>query len=201
MGHRYGDSVRVVVLSLDPGGREGKHDAKKRTLEAIQFEQGKEQPDGFHKGRHWYRTYETVSALLSHFEDAALTPGDIVGRFAHVNAAKCTQNLENRKQAPAHMFDNCRGYLEHELEILAPDVVITQGKKAAEVVASWAGGSRRRHVVRIRDHTFYWLELVHPTAHAPARGEPQPYRKEMKTWPRRFAAAKRWLDDQPSRIS
>jgi hypothetical protein len=71
VGHRYGDSVRVVVLSLDPGGREGKHEAKKRTLEAIRIEQGKEQPEGFHKGRHWYRTYETVSALLSRFEDVA----------------------------------------------------------------------------------------------------------------------------------
>jgi uracil-DNA glycosylase len=140
------------------------------------------------KGRHWYRTHETVAALLSHFGNS-LSPEDVSSRFAHVNAAKCTQNLPNKKQAPAHMFRNCRPYLEGELTILAPHVIITQGKKAAKPLEPWKRDGRS-NVIEVGGRLAYWLELVHPTARGGV------HLQERKKWPQRFARARRWVESQ-----
>ncbi len=141
-----------------------------------------------HKGRHWYRTHETVATLLSYFGNS-VSPEDASQRFAHVNAAKCTQNLPKKKEAPAHMFRNCRPYLEGELIILAPHVVITQGKKAAKPLERWRP-SDGSSVIEIGGRASYWLELVHPTAWGGA------YVREREEWPRLFAEAQKWIESQ-----
>jgi diadenosine tetraphosphate (Ap4A) HIT family hydrolase len=187
VGPRYDEGTRVLVLSLDPG--QGLTKAADRTLEALVRQHTNDDPEELHKHKHWYRTYETVAAVLSRLTGQEHGPRDVVGRFAHVNAAKCSHNLPNKKQAPGRLFKNCRGYLEHEIALLAPDIIITQGKRAAAVVEPWRKDSRSR-VTQIGDHDAYWLELTHPTAWGGAYGE------EKKTWPRRFARARRWLEKE-----
>lgn len=186
VGSRYGDPIRVVVLSLDPGS--GWTDPTDRTFEGVAARVAEIDPDRLPKHKHWYRTHETVAAVLSYFSDERLAPRDAAGRFAHVNAAKCSHNLPNKMQAPKHLFKNCRRFLEEELAILAPDIVITQGQRAAKVVEPWEKRSRWKNVLEIDDRRFYWLELVHPTAWGGAYGE------ERKTWPGRFRRARRWVE-------
>ncbi len=186
VGYRYGKPIRVVVLSLDPGS--GWADPRERTFEGVAARVAANDPDRLPKHKHWYRTHETVAAVLSYFSDERLAPRDAAGRFAHVNAAKCSHNLPNSKQAPARLFKNCRGFLEAELALLEPDIVITQGRSAARVVAPWKKRSRWKNVLEIDGHCFYWMELVHPTAHGGAYGQ------ERKTWPGRFRRARRWVE-------
>jgi uracil-DNA glycosylase len=118
-----------------------------------------------------------------------VAPEKVYQRFAHVNAAKCTQNLPNKKQAPAHMFRNCRRYLEGELAILAPHVIITLGKKAAKPLKLWMSNGSSS-VIEVGGRPAYWLELVHPTARGGA------YISEREEWPRLFARARRWIKSQ-----
>lgn len=187
VGSEYGDPIRIVVLSLDPGSCFDP--PRDRTLEAIQAKQSRERVEKLHKGHHWYRTHETVAALLSLF-DTEFTAAEAACRFAHVNAAKCTHNLPARKQAPTHLFENCRPYLEGELAILAPEIVVTQGDRAAAVIEPWTKRGTVKNLVEMGDRTFYWLRLVHPTAWGGAYG------REKKTWPRQFGRAKKWIDAQ-----
>lgn len=185
VGHLYGDPIRVTVLSLDPGL--GWPRPADRTFEAVARRESPEGVRSLHKGRHWYRTYETVAALLSHL-GKSYRPEDSVGRFAHVNAAKCTQNLPKKRQAPAYMFDNCRPHLRGELTILAPHVVITQGDRAAEVLRPWqkASGTGWGEVA-LDELEFFWLRLVHPTAWGGA------YAHERERWKPLFQRARRWI--------
>ena len=63
-------------------------------------------------------------------------PADEVMHFyAHVNTVKCSMNKKKREQADKRLFVNCREYLRGEIDILAPDVIITLGKEAKEGVA------------------------------------------------------------------
>lgn len=186
VGSGYGGPVRVLVLSLDPGS--GGTDPCERTPEAIAASHSGQDPDAMPKNRHWYRTHETVAALQSRLTDQKLVPRDIAGGFAHVNAAKCSHNLPRNKQAPKRLFENCRSFLEEELAILAPDIIITQGRKAAKVVEPWKKRPVRKHLLEIDGREVYWLELIHPTAWGGAYG------LEKKSWPRRFGRARSWLD-------
>jgi hypothetical protein len=188
VGERYGEPIRVVVLSLDPGA--GWVTPTERTFEAVRGRVSGERIAALPKGRHWYRTHETVAALLSRFGDS-FPPEGVGQRFAHVNAAKCTQNLPNKKQAPAHMFRSCRPYLEGELAILAPHVIITQGKRAAKPLETWKRDGRS-NVIEVGSRPAYWLELVHPTAWGGA------YVQERKKWSRLFARARGWIESQPA---
>jgi hypothetical protein len=101
------------VLSLDRGGHDKWRDPKTRTLQAVRERQTIERLRSLNRGRHWYKTHATVAGLLG-----LASPEDAVGRFAHVNAAKCTQNKPGKKVADRKLFDNCGQFAARELEIL-----------------------------------------------------------------------------------
>ena len=63
VGDRYGDPIRLVVLSLDPGA--GWDSPLDRTLEGVAARLRDDDPEFLPKHRHWYRTFETVAAVLS----------------------------------------------------------------------------------------------------------------------------------------
>ena len=50
--------------------------------------------------------------------------------FAHTNSAKCCEDYNQRRQSAARLFENCRGYIPGEIQILDPDILITQGAYA-----------------------------------------------------------------------
>jgi hypothetical protein len=123
VGTRYLDEAtpRIAVLSLDSGS--GEKDEDKRLVRIQTKEDGLR-----HRNKHWYLTHEMVSSLLSSFGE--FTPEEAAEHFIHLNSVKCSANLPGRKQAPWHMFMNCRWYLPDEVRAVAPEVILTQGDKA-----------------------------------------------------------------------
>ena len=54
--------------------------------------------------------------------------------FAHANVVKCSICRLGNAQAPDQMYRNCESYLEGELPVLKPDIVVTQGRHAARAL-------------------------------------------------------------------
>ena len=122
---------RVLFVSLDPGSADS--DPNERTMEASREWMANCNPLELHKGQHWYETHELAWRILRKF-----LPGlqfkKIGPYFAHTNCAKCCHNLPQRAMGPNVMFENCRPFMPKEIEILAPDVLVTQGDSAKWVV-------------------------------------------------------------------
>ncbi|PKO04063.1 MAG: hypothetical protein CVU41_18940 [Chloroflexi bacterium HGW-Chloroflexi-3] len=81
-------------------------------------------------------------------------------------------NNPQRAQANQILFDNCRAFIPGELEILDPDIIITQGKwaklavdqafpelSAAEMIPETLPEMK---LVIINDHPVIWIETFHP---------------------------------------
>lgn len=191
VGLGYGKPIGLVVVSLDPG--RGWPKSSDRTLEAVRERESPERVAGLPRGRHWRETYEIAAAVLSAF-GRSLTPEQAVSRFAHVNAAKCTHNLPGSRQAPSRLFRNCRPHMVGELAVLAPDVVVTQGKAAARAIdplaqiveegAGWA-------IAELEGRPCFWLRLHHPGAWHGA------YRLQKKRWPELVERAHNYLTGVP----
>ena len=158
---------RVVVVSLDSGSG-GKKD-EDRLPESVR----QRSPELGRKNSHWYRTHVQVQAILQLFIDAELTVEDATHLFAHVNSAKCSQNKDGRGQADRRLFDNCRDYLREELDLLGPDILLSQGNWAHYGVnASIEEPIRDPRPlcepnpckVRLGERTVVWLRTYHPTS-------------------------------------
>jgi Uracil-DNA glycosylase len=51
-----------------------------------------------------------------------------------VNSAKCCHNNPQRGKAATVLFNNCRSFIPGELRILQPDIIVTQGAEARDVI-------------------------------------------------------------------
>lgn len=123
---------RVLFLSLDSGSAD--HNPKRKTLEAVRIQEEIDQNVfSLPKHKHWYRTHELAFRILRHFKPG-LTIQDTKRYFAHTNSAKCCMNNPGRAQANSILFENCRRFIPGEIEILEPDVLITQGAYALQAV-------------------------------------------------------------------
>ncbi len=152
VGAKYEEGVipRLLFLSLDPGNIWYCPTLEERTPYAVR--QGTERAGVEARWTHWYGTHLLTLVLLSAFDKeldqlrsgifrgAECRPYEGTGRlaqvtpyFAHVNSAKCCVNIdesEGNAEAPRLFFKNCSTYLEKELAILKPDIVVSQGAKA-----------------------------------------------------------------------
>lgn len=133
VGDEFGESglPRLVFLSLDSG--DGGEGATARTLEALQTHENRVDVSRLNRGRHWYQTRVLALALLAPLRPS-LDIDDIHHHFAHTNSAKCCLNKAGRAQADSRLFDNCRKFIPGELEILMPDILVTQGRWARVAV-------------------------------------------------------------------
>ena len=134
---------RLLFLSLDSGC--GHPDPQKRTAEAVRRWTLDCDVSELPKNKHWYLTHQLAFSLLRQFEPQ-LTVADTRCYFAHVNSAKCCQNKRGRKRADSTLFENCRPFIPGELCILKPDVIVTQGDQAKEVIC--CNFHVRKHDVR-----------------------------------------------------
>lgn len=125
---------RVLFVSLDPGSADKDPDSRKLVV-VKNIEDAGCNPLSLHKGRHWYETHELTWRLIRKF-----LPGlqfkHIGSYFAHTNSAKCCHNNLGGAMGPDIMFRNCRKFIPREIEILSPDILVTQGNQAKEVVES-----------------------------------------------------------------
>lgn len=126
---------RLLILSLDAFN--APKDPRKRSFRWVRkvIEQ-----NGLPKKKinHWYKTFETAKTLLhklyEHKFDKILAIDDVGPFFAHVNSAKCCAHQISHKQAHSMLFKNCREYIPNEIELLEPDIIVTQGKMARKAI-------------------------------------------------------------------
>ncbi len=164
-GYERAELPRLLFLSLDSGS--GEVDPNERLPEAVRKQ---EELDRIiwelPKNRHWYRTHELAWYILRRF-----TPNLVLDEakhyFAHANSAKCCMNNEHNSKAASVLFKNCRGYLQSELAILSPAIVVTQGNEARDAMSRLV----RKVSPGIDDFTWtgelgggpvFWLHTYHP---------------------------------------
>ena len=156
---QQGTLPRILFLSSDPGG--GDPNPQTRTMEAARrYEEEKCDPENHQslprKG-HWYHTHHLAWIFLKKF-NPNLQFKDICSYFAHTNSAKCCEDANRSRESAARLFENCRGYIPREIQILDPDILITQGYSA-----KWAieyGFSQSTTLIEIdsaSDHCNYHL--------------------------------------------
>ncbi|MHB8136065.1 MAG: uracil-DNA glycosylase family protein [Anaerolineaceae bacterium] len=161
---------RLVFISLDSGSAQT--DPSLKTLESVRiWEEERENVLMLPKNKHWYRTHELAHTILKNF-DPNLKIEDTRHYFAHINSAKCCQNNIGRGQANQILFDNCRQFIPGELEILDPDIIITQGKwgklalNGAFPNLLWPGNIpeelREVKFIQINRHPVLFIETFHP---------------------------------------
>ena len=161
---------RIVFISLDSGSAET--DPTLKTLESVRrWEEEGENVLGLHRNKHWYRTHELAFTLLRNFTDD-LKLGEAKHYFAHINSAKCCENKPGREQASQLLFDNCREFIPGELEILDPDIIVTQGKWGKFAIdrvfpqlvsPDYLPESLSEvKIISLNDHPVIWIETFHP---------------------------------------
>lgn len=162
--NKSSDLPRLLFLSLDSG--DGDKDGRKRLPETLRKQEEIERDVlALHKGKHWYKTHELAWYIFKWFNpDIKLE--DAKRHFAHANSAKCCMNKPGRKQADRILFKNCKKYLEGELEILCPDVIVTQGSEAKKAVGSFYEPLKRideyASIIGMNSRKVFWLHTYHP---------------------------------------
>lgn len=154
---------RLLFLSLDSGS--GDKDDRKRLPEALRRQEEERDVLALHKGKHWYRTHELAWYIFKRF-CSSIKLEEAKEHFAHANSAKCCMNKPGRKQADRVLFRNCQEYLEGELEILRPDVIVTQGAEAKKAVGSFYEPleciDEYASIIRMNSRKVFWLHTYHP---------------------------------------
>lgn len=138
-GYEAGPLPRLLILSLDRGI--ATEPAESRTPQAARRIEGASHEiidlgrrrNG--KTNHWFRTHELAWYVLRRF-DPGIGLGEVRRHIALANAAKCCQNRKGGSMAGHALFENCKNYLAEELRILAPEILVTQGREAELSVAS-----------------------------------------------------------------
>lgn len=215
-GFARGDLPRLFILSPDSGGETW--DARSKTPESVRRWEERATNDVANYGekdqdKHWYRTYELASYILRVFDPRFETIGNVTGHFAHVNAAKCSLNNYANREADDQLAENCREYLPGELEILRPDIVVTQGRKCERLAVRHLYRGRISQIegelawVQMNDaHRFLWLWILHPTSRPPRKGELSPFKKQAdydasgtaQGWVRRSRRIRQLLEESQS---
>ena len=81
--------------------------------------------------------------------------------FAHANAVKCSIGRLGNRQAPSQMYKNCTKFLNGELPILKPDIIVTQGDRAADVVF---GDCKERVIAKnVGEKRVLCIRTYHPS--------------------------------------
>lgn len=166
--YEKGTLPRLLFLSLDSGSNEP--EPSRRTMAAVRYwEENHVIVSDLPKARHWYETHDVAWKVLIKFrEDLALE--GVKPYFAHTNSAKCCENNKHGAQAKDGMFTRCQEYIPGEIEILAPDILITQGYKASEAISQrFAAVSLDTKLencpvktLKIRNKDVIWIHTYHP---------------------------------------
>ena len=155
---------RLLFLSLDSG--DGDKNDGNRLPEALrQQEEIDRDVLALPKHKHWYRTHELAWYIFKRF-DPCIRLEDAKKHFAHANSAKCCMNKPGRKKANKILFRNCQKYLRGELEILRPDIIVTQGAEAKEAVESFyeilETIDEYALTIEMGGREVFWLHTYHP---------------------------------------
>jgi len=156
---------RLLFLSLDSGSGD-KNDENRLPLSVRKQEEIDRDVLSLHKHKHWYRTHELAWYIFKMF-DENIKLQEAKRHFAHANSAKCCMNKAQRKKANSILFKNCKMYLKGELEILAPEILITQGNEAKAAILSLRDKMIERidefaSIIMLNGSLVFWLHTYHP---------------------------------------
>ena len=177
-----GDFIpRIVVLSLSVPEPEHPCNNGGNNEEQVQY-----------LNPHWRETLAMLRSLLHPFISPDRFPKPVNSHgardnqileklFVHLRSAKCCSNANGKHPEPHEVYENCAEYLRREMEILQPDVIISQGDSShgiaeRNVVDFDPTGQKPikvkgirlensiAHVVKIRgeNRNVYWLRSYHP---------------------------------------
>ena len=171
-----GPFPRLVFVSLDPGWSYA--EPAKRTWQAVRSQVMGYNLEKFPKGRHWYRTVDLAYRILNRFVPQEVSSVyQATPYFAHINCVKCCMNKnEARSQADRVLFDNCKDYIPKELELLQPDIIVSQGNAAWTAVSKGFrkdakvshhqchdGSSLEYYEIELVGKPALWFFTYHPT--------------------------------------
>jgi len=167
-GYAKGNFPRLLFLSLDSGS--GDPIAKNRLPASVRQENEIDREFfSLHKGKHWYRTHELAWYIFKKF-DPHIKIEETRKFFAHANSAKCCMNKKQRKKADKILFKNCKRYLNGELKILDPDILVTQGNEAKLAISFVRGNIVKRineyaSIITLNGKQVFWLHTYHPNCY------------------------------------
>ena len=173
-GYEDGDLPRLLFVSQDRCPEV--LDQKERLPQAVR--DGMENVDvcGLRRNQHWYLTHELAWYILSQF-DEKLSKQDVNHYFAHTNSARCCQNRPNEPQVDRILFRNCRQHLTGEIQVLCPDIIVTQGSWARSglqpIVDIREPIDKFACITRFDGHPLFWLHTYHPSPRNRRRFYPQ----------------------------
>ena len=180
--YELGTLPRLLFVSLDPSFDLAEGDPARRTLAAMrQWEESKVRSPGggvgFPKMGHWYQTQKFAHELLLPVARArrrTLPFQEVHRYFAHTNSAKCKDAARGTCQGHRELFKNCRRFIPGEVEVLSPDVLVTQGaparaslKGAFEVLSRAEapnGGAYSYEVILVGGRQVLKYTMSHPCA-------------------------------------
>ena len=180
VGERYGTPLRIVVVSLSMAN--GSRRLEDRTADSEWL-----QDPATKLNQHMRGTLDILQAILPE-----ISGRKAFGHFSLTNAAKCSLKGTGNK-SPDECFVNCARFVLPELEVLAPRLVISQGRQAGDPLRSTSADLRagvleklvanctprahplvkgmlreifneHLHMLRTQTLAAVWLELVHPSA-------------------------------------
>ncbi len=129
------------------------------TLESIRKLTLEKGLGGRSPNTHWYQTFALAQSLLAPFAKDTLGLNDVVRFFAHTRSVRCKDGSIGTREGSDIMAINCRGFLKGEIEILQPDIIVTQGKRAKNSLAG-AFPVIRRVAMPGHPNTFYQIVQV-----------------------------------------
>ncbi len=141
VGEKYGDPIRLVVVSMDTGGEaeseKGEHLLQRRsTIQGVTYEE--ENP-------HMKGTIQTLRHLYGYGQKLDC---DLLQRFAMINSAKCSGKDKSASSMPWELYKNCWDHGHVELEKLDPELIVAQGAYARYLLNPQEidEGEIRRHI-------------------------------------------------------
>ncbi len=127
VGEKYGDPIRLVVVSMDTGrGAEiekGEHLLQRRAnIQGVIHNEA---------NPHMKGTIQTLRHLYGYGQKPDC---DLLQRFAMINSAKCSGKDDDTSSMPWKLYKNCWDHGLAELNILNPQLIVTQGAKARDLL-------------------------------------------------------------------
>ena len=181
VGERYESaSPRLLFVSSDPGAAiyHPEHhnfaSDESRTPESVRRIEIKGLKEmGFRHARPWQCNHEMTRDILD------LSVSDLkeaLPYFANINTAKCCRNNEGKSETGNDaLFKNCRTYLRGEINALAPDIIVSQGRWAKEamefafsVTSEWA---KKKEITLCDGKPVWWLPSYHPSSYGPYKSQ------------------------------
>ena len=124
VGSRYGEVLKIVVVALDTGHEPADLEQRRSIIESLWGKQ---------LNPHMKGTTELLQGLLKGQIEENTSPHPF---YAMINAAKCSGADGKRDMVPGELYGLCRSFALKEIELLSPQLLVAQGKKAAAVLSA-----------------------------------------------------------------